>query len=63
MQGPGRGHRRNWGIFELAAGYRFLKDCHGTQKADRSVCVALGLSTEHREEDSGVVEREVNASS
>lgn len=49
--------------WQLVTGYRFLKDCHGTEKADRSVCVALGLSTEDREEDSGVAEREVNASS
>lgn len=42
--------------WQLVTGYRFLKDCHGTEKADR-------LSTEDREEDSGVVEREVNASS
>ena len=50
MQGPGRG---------------FLKDCHGAEKADRSLCAAQGLSTEDsdREKDSSVVETEVNSSS
>lgn len=58
----GTGGSLSW---QLVTGYRFLKDCHGTEKADRSLCLAQGLSTEDsdREEGSSVVEREVNSSS
>lgn len=58
----GTGGSLSW---QLVTGYRFLKDCHGAEKADRSLCAAQGLSTEDsdREKDSSVVETEVNSSS
>ena len=48
MQGPGRDHRRNWGIFELAAGnWVQISEGLSRDRKSRQVCVC-GPRAEHR---------------